>query len=128
MNPPVSIWKPKQFFDTAAHPDHVTFDDGTEQRRNIPWVDYVEGCWDHAEPHTIRVEIGNWLVLIRGCNLGPLFVTIEERTLLRLRAQPGRDGNPDHANDSFATEIRFLRAPSALPPQAGGQIELGLGV
>ena len=126
MNPPASIWKPKQFFDTAAHPDHVTFDDGKEQRRNIPWVDYVEGCWDYAEPHTIRVEIGNWLVLVRGHNLELLFQAIEGRTLVRLRAQPELEGNPNHACDCFATEIRFLRAPSALPPQAGGQIELGL--
>lgn len=127
MSTPVLLRKPRHFFDTGERSEHVTFDDGRELRRNIPWVHYVEGCWDYAELNTLRVEIGNWLVLIRGYNLGPLFQAIEERTLIRLRAQPGLEGDPDHANDSFATEIRFVRAPSAPSPQPGGQMGLGLG-
>jgi hypothetical protein len=128
MSTPVLARKPKHFFDTGERAEHVTFDDGKELRRNIPWVDYVEGTWDYAELDTLRVEIGNWQVLIRGYNLGPLFQAIEERALVRLRAQPGLEGNPDHANDTFATEIRFQRAPTATPAPPLGQMGLGLGV
>ena len=32
--------KPKSYFDTAANPSHVTFDDGKEQRRNLLWLHY----------------------------------------------------------------------------------------
>jgi hypothetical protein len=69
----ISQRKPKLHFDVAANPSHVTFDDGKEQRRNIPWLHYEQACWDYAEPDTIRMEIGDCVVVIRGQNLGPLF-------------------------------------------------------
>ena len=31
----VPLRKPKLYFDTMAHPSHVTFDDGVEERRNL---------------------------------------------------------------------------------------------
>ena len=33
--------KPKSHSDTAANPSHVTFDDGKEMRRNLPWPHYT---------------------------------------------------------------------------------------
>ncbi len=37
--------KPRQHFETAAHPPHVTFDDGTTSRINLPWVRFSEARW-----------------------------------------------------------------------------------
>jgi len=108
----VTLRKPKLHFDNAAHPSHVTFDDGKEQRRNLPWHDYVEARWDYAEPDLIMMEIGGWLVLIRGHNLAPLFQAIEEHTLARLRAQPELEHNRDHETDTFAGQIRFMKPPT----------------
>jgi hypothetical protein len=118
--------KPKLYFDTAAHPSHVTFDDGKEQRRNFPWMHYTEARWDYGEPDTIKMEIGDWLVLIRGHNLAPLFQAIEEHSLARLRAQPELEQDREHEADTFAVEVRFLKPPSG--PAAGkrGQVELEL--
>ena len=76
----VSFRKPKLFFDVVANPSHVTFNDGKERRRNIPWQAYIEASWDHAELDTIKVEISDWLIVIRGQNLGPLFPAIADRT------------------------------------------------
>jgi hypothetical protein len=121
----ISQRKPKLHFDVAANPSHVTFDDGKEQRRNIPWLHYEEACWDYAEPDTIRMDIGDCVVVIRGQNLGPLFQAIEEETLMRIRAQPQLEQEGEREMDTFATEIRFLRAAR----NAGlknGQSELNL--
>ena len=81
--------KPAQAFETAAHPSHVTFDDGKSTRRNVPWMRYIEARWDHDAPEVIQIEIGEWIVMIFGYNLGPLFEAIEEHTLLRVRARGG---------------------------------------
>ena len=121
----ISKRKPKLHFDVAANPSHVTFDDGKEQRRNFPWLHYEEACWDYDEPDTIRMEIGDCVVVIRGQNLGPLFQAIEEETLMRIRAQPELEREGEREMDTFATEIRFLRA-AAKSGKRNGQIELNL--
>lgn len=107
-----SLRKPKLYFDAGANPSHVTFDDGKDQRRNLPWMHYVETRWDYAEPDTIKIEIGDWLVIVRGHNLAPLFLAIEEHTLVRLRAQPELQADREHEADTFAVEIRFTKPPA----------------
>jgi len=120
--------KPKLHFDAVPNPSHVTFDDGKEQRRNIPWLHYVEARWDYAEPDTIKIEIGDWLVIVRGHNLAPLFQAIEDHTLARLRAQPELEQEREHEADTFAVEVRFLKPPSGnLPGKRPAQIEIDLG-
>jgi hypothetical protein len=120
--------KPKLYFDTAEHPSHVTFDDGKAQRRNFPWSHYIETRWDYAEPDVLKVEIGDWQVVVRGHNLASLFQAIEEHTLARLRAHPELEQAREHEADTFAVEVRFVKPP----PGAGadkrrGQIEIELG-
>jgi hypothetical protein len=123
----MSLRKPRHHFDIAAHPSHVTFDDGKDLRRNLAWMNYSEARWEYAEPDIIKVEIGDWLIVISGYNLAPLFVVLEEQTLLRLRAQPQLKLDRERENDTFATAIRFLQAPAGnRSPLAGGQRELGL--
>jgi hypothetical protein len=123
----MSLRKPRHHFDIAAHPNHVTFDDGKELRRNLAWMNYTEARWEYAEPDTIKVEIGDWLVVITGYNLAPLFVVLEEQTLLRLRAQPQLKLDREREGDTFATAIRFLKAAAAnRAPRIGSQVEFGL--
>ena len=45
--------KGRQYYDTATRPNHVTFDDGRQRKRNFPWGHYVEARWDYEEPETI---------------------------------------------------------------------------
>jgi hypothetical protein len=117
--------KGRQYFDTAARPSHVTFDDGRERKRNLPWAHYVEARWDYEEPEAIYVTIGDWLVVLRGHNVAPLYAAIEDHSLMRVSALPEYDGQAGHDDDSFVTEIRFLKAPT---PQKKGQRQLDLGV
>lgn len=123
--PPVR--KPKLYFDTTANPSHVTFDDGKEKRRNIPWTLYLEGCWDHAEPDVIKMDIGDWLVVISGQNLAPLFKAIEDHTLTRICAQHTVGKDSERQLDTFATEIRFTKPPAGTSGKRRGQIEFELG-
>lgn len=116
--------KPKEHFDTDAHPSHVTFDDGKNVRRNMPWLHYVEARWDYAEPDSIKVEIGDWVVFLSGHNLGPLFAAIENHTLARVRALPELAQDREREADTFVCEIRFVKPA---PPPRKGQLELGLG-
>lgn len=116
--------KGRHFFDTAQRPTHVTFDDG-HRKRNLPWMHYVEAKWDDDEPDTIYVTIGNWMVVINGHNLTPLYTAIEEHMLIRVRAHPEFNDDPSHTDDSFATGIRFLKAPES---GKRGQTELDLGL
>ena len=58
------------------NPSHVTFDDGREVQRNIPWPHYVETRWAYGEPNIFKMEIGEWLGVLHGHNLGPFFVAI----------------------------------------------------
>jgi hypothetical protein len=121
-----SLRKPKQHFDAVANASHVTFDDGKEQRRNIPWLHYVEARWEYAEPDTIKMEIGDWLVVISGHNLGPLFEAIEDQTLARVRAQPEWEQDREREIDTFVTEIRFMKPPAGSAVKRRGQIEFDL--
>jgi hypothetical protein len=124
-----TLRKPKLHFDAAVQPGHITFDDGKEVRRNIPWLHYVEARWDYAEPDMIMMEIGEWLVLIRGHNLAPLFEAIEEHTLARLRAQPDLENDREHQADTFVVELRFLKPPSGgAVDKRRGQVELELDI
>jgi len=122
----ISLRKPKVFFEVVANPSHVTFDDGRERRRNFPWFAYVEANWDHAELDTIKVEIGDWLVVVSGQNLGPLFQAIEDRTLARIRAQPRLREDREREFDTFATEIRFTKPPTKIMRTRPGQSEFDL--
>ena len=109
---PAIVRRPKLHFDVGESPSHVTFDDGTTQRRNVPWMQYTMACWDYAEPDLIHMEIGDSVVEIRGHNLAPLYQAIEEQTLLRIRAQPDLSNVRDRELDTFATGIRFLASTS----------------
>jgi hypothetical protein len=119
---PILQRKPRQHFDTASQPSHVTFDDGIVERRSLPWTHFSQARWEYQEPDTIRIEIGDVLVVLAGKKLELLFAAIEERTLLRVRAQPLLATQPDRKDDAFVTSIRFLKAPSnkgnapGLPP------------
>ncbi len=120
--------KPRQYFDTAARPSHVTFDDGKSLKRNFPWMHYIEARWDYGEPDVVKVLIGDWLVVIAGFNLAALFVAIEEHALTRIRAQPALARDREHAADSFATEICFIKAPQTSGKRKGQtELDLGLG-
>ena len=119
--------KPRTCFDTAPRPQHVTFDDGKGSRRNFPWVRYAEARWDYdAEPDVIRLLIADWLVVISGHNLGPLYLAIEDQVLVRLCAHPKYEKDPERVIDTFATDIRFLR-PVEPAAKRKGQAELDLG-
>ena len=65
--------------------------------------------WGEAEPDTIKVEIGGWLVVIYGHNLEAVCRAIEKQTLLRIAA---------HAEfeviSSNARNCRHSRKDSAL--------------
>ena len=113
-----TLRKPKLHFETVAGPSHVTFDDGKERRLNLPWTHYVQARWDYAEPDTIKIEIGEWRVVLRGHNLAPLFRVIEEQTLIRIRARPDLEADRENEADSFATRISFLKISPAGPGKA----------
>ncbi|ACB74482.1 hypothetical protein [Opitutus terrae] len=119
--------KPRQHFDTSPRPVHVTFDDGKNQSRNFPWEHYIEGRWDYStEPDTLKIELGDWVIVITGHNLRPLYLAIEERTLMRLRAQPELAERMEREAESFATEIHFHKATGKVGKR-NGQTELELG-
>jgi hypothetical protein len=103
----------RKFFDEDVRPPGVTFDDGERSRRNLPWMRFTGAEWDHSDPATIRVEIGDWQVVITGHNLGALFRVIEEAKLARLKAYPEFADDPEHEGDVFATSIRFIHQESA---------------
>ena len=128
MTTPQILRKPKLHFDTEENPSHVTFDDGKDRRRNIPWLHYVEANWDYDEPDVIRLKIGEWLIVLRGNNLGPLYLAIEKRTLARVRAQPDMAQDNERELDTFVTSLRFTELPSGgIGAKGRKQIELDLG-
>jgi hypothetical protein len=121
--------KPRQHFDTATHPSRVTFDDGKIER-SFPWISCGEVVRENSDPNIIRVEIGEWIVVLHGYNLTPLFTALEEQTLLRVRAAPDLANNAERESDSFVTGIRFLRpVPAGSQSKRKGtpQMELGIG-
>ena len=97
-------------------------------RRIIPWPHLVEARWEYAEPDIVKIEIGEWLMVIRGHNLGPFYVAVEEKTLLRVRAQPELEQDREREIDTYVTEIRFTKPPpGGLGVKPGGQVEFDLG-
>ena len=126
MEPPV-LRKPKLYFDAAPHASHVTFDDGKDLRRNIPWSLYVEARWEYLNLQAIALEIGDWLVVLKGNNLEPLFRAIEEHTLVRVCAHADWANSVDRAMDTYLTEIQFTKQPPGMAARKRGQIELDLG-
>ena len=128
MTTPTTLWKPKLHFDTDANPSHVAFDDGKEVRQIVPWLHFVNARWDYDEPETIKMKIGEWIVVMHGQNLGPLYLAIEERTLVRVRAQPGLAEDQKCELDTFVTSLRFTELPSGgMGPKGRKQIELDPG-
>lgn len=128
MTPPTLLRKPKLHFDTTANPSHVTFDDGKGMRRTIPWPHLVEARWESAEPDIVKIEIGEWLMVLRGHNLGPFYAAIEEKTLLRVHAQPVLEQEREREIDTYLTEVRFTKPPpGGLGVKRGGQVEFDLG-
>src|SRR5579883_3106929 len=92
--------KPRQHFDTATHPSRVTFDDGKTER-SLPWISCGEVARDNADPNIIRIEIGDWVVVLHGYNLTPLFTALEEQTLVRVRATRELVHNAERESESF---------------------------
>ena len=118
------VRKPRLFFDEDFHPANITFDDGRSCRRNLPWSHYRSAQWGYDDPTVIRVEIGDWQVVIVGHNLGPLFGAIESARLMRVRVYPEFTDDLAHDADVFATSIRLVHAASALPtPNVDGSHE-----
>ena len=112
-------------FDEGQHPPSVTFDDGESFRRSLPWSHFHSADWDYADPTSIRIEIGEWQVVIGGHNLEALFRAIEAAKLLRICAHPKFADDPAHEGDVFATHIRFIHQDSALPRRGrAGQLQL----
>ena len=127
MTTPPILRKPKLHFDTEENPSHVTFDDGKDRRRNIPWLHYVEANWDYDEPDVIRLKIGEWLIVLRGNNLAPLYLAIEKRTLARVRAQPDMAEDREREMDTFVTNLSFTEPPAGgIEAKGRKQIELDL--
>lgn len=123
MDKPV-FRKPRTYFETDTRPNHVTFDDGKTLKRNCPWAHYIEARWDYAEPDTIKIILGDWLIIVTGYNLEPLYAVLENRTLSRLRAHPEFEENADHTDDSFVTEIRFMSAPARAKKTGQSEFDL----
>src|SRR5688572_15499000 len=121
--------KPKLFFDQDPSPRSATFDDGTRWKRSLPWARFAEAVWDYTDPGVIRMEIGDWQVVICGHNLEPLLEAIEAGRLQHVRAQPESADDPARESDVFATSIRFvhlsaLAAAGKQKPRR--QLDLGL--
>ena len=120
------VRKPRCFFVEDVSPRSVTFDDGRRWRRNLPWIRYAEATWDYADPGIIRVEIGDWQVVISGHNLGHLFGVIEAERLQRLGVHPEFAEDPAREGDVFATSIRFVRLSAIGKGDLGSQLNLHL--
>ncbi len=68
--------------------EHQEHDEQHEHEHERTWMRFAGAEWDHSDPATIRVEIGDWQVVITGHNLESLFRAIENARLARLRAYP----------------------------------------
>jgi hypothetical protein len=99
---------PKTHFDTGKPGPQVTFDDG-DLRRTFPWSHLHETRWARSTPDLLQVEIGEWLVELRGHNLGALFSAIQGQRLQSVRAQPEFAEQAEHDIDSFVTLIEWTR-------------------
>lgn len=112
----VPFKKGRQFFETSLRANHVTFDDGRQRKSNLPWNHYAEARCDYLDLDTIYVTMGEWLIVLTGQNLAPLYAALEDQTLTRVVAHPQFEDDATHADDTFVTGIRFVRAP---PPRPG---------
>lgn len=122
--------KGRCFYDTDARPPSVTFDDGKDCRRNFPWMRYAGSHWSYAEADVIRIEIDEWVVLLKGHNLAPLFAAIQAQTLKEIGVHPEWENEPTRANDTFATKIQFAKLAAFAPPpkqRAPSQMQMRLG-
>jgi hypothetical protein len=119
------VRRPRLFFDEGQHPPSVTFDDGEKIRRSLPWSHFHSSDWGYADPTTIRIEIGEWQVVISGHNLEAMFRAIEAARLARVQAHPEFADDPAHEVDVFATHIRFIHQESTSPRGGrAGQLRL----
>lgn len=125
MSEPRTLRRPVRHFEVAVRSDHVTFDDGQSMRRSLPWGDFAEARWSYADPTVIHLDIGPWLVELQGRNLAPLFAAIEERTLLRVRAQPELDDRAENLPDTFVTMIQFLKPAVQPVGRSRARLEVG---
>lgn len=125
MNPPNILRKPKLHFETTDRPSHVTFDDGLHICRVLAWTHFSEARWERDKSNTIEIEIGEWLVLLHGINLGPLLTAIGGPTLTLVRAFPDFAKERERENDTVVTAIQFARPLPTLVPRAS-QLELPL--
>ena len=110
-----ALRRPKMFFDEGQHPPSVTFDDAESIRRSLPWSHFHSADWDYVDPTAIRIEIGEWQVVISGHNLESLFGAIAAARLARVKAHPEFADDPAHEVDVYATSIRFIHQESASP-------------
>ncbi len=116
--------RPRLFFDEGHHPATVTFTDDTGTRRNLPWSHFYCAVWSRVDPTTIRIEIGEWQVVISGHNLEPLFAAIEGPRLARVQTYPEFADDPAHEVDVFATSIRFVRHEPGSAGKGPAQLRL----
>jgi hypothetical protein len=116
--------KPRLLFDEGVHPSGLTFDDGAKSRRNLPWSHFRCAEWCYEDPTSIRMEMGDWQVVISGHNLAGLFEAIESERLIRVQAHPEFVEDSAHENDVFATSIRFIHLTSAGAAKGGGPAQL----
>lgn len=105
--------KTRLHFETEPHPATVSFDDG-RMRRSLPYAHFVEVFWPHHDAATIKVEIGNYLVVLIGHNLQPLYEALVNQTLKRVEALPAFAKARGNEGDCFVTEIRFTVPPLAM--------------
>jgi len=119
----------RRVFETSRNSPAVTFDDGNV-RRTLPYHDYIEACWPYGEPDTITVRIGDWIVVLHGHNLEPLFGALEEQSLKSVKARPELALEVAREVDTYVTEITFLpplsRSASNLPKQRAKKDQLFL--
>jgi len=116
----------RQHYDTEVRPPlTVIFDDG-KMERCLPYIHFKEAYWTHRDRTTLSVEIGEWLVVLRGQNLTPLFEAISNHTLRRAEVVPSlvTGGGPNEA-DSFVTGIVFTVPPLKMTAAQVGHVDRG---
>jgi len=118
--------KPKLHFETDADAASVTFDDGFSARRNFPWHHITETRFDYHEPNCIKVIVGDWMIILRGKHLDPLFGVIANQTLTCVRAHPNLSGEREREGDTFVEGIEFKALPRVA--QAMGNTAGGLNI
>jgi len=99
-------------------------------RRPFTRIHFSETRWTYTEPDAIYLEVAGYFVSIIEYNIAPLYTAIEEHRLLRIRAHPEFANSADHAQDSFATQIRFSNLPtvrSKTKEKKAPELELEMG-